>query len=160
MNDALCRLVLLPMMLTLAGCMKDGDVLQRVPELQATARKANGGALGCGEGSVIVTTSRGDVNIHCGLDPIHVFGHKIKVADIHKLLRARVESYLTGKGSMSGEVGDLCYVCLYTLSLAKDPDSVPFITPLLQDENETVRRWAETALKAIKDDSKSPDVGT
>jgi HEAT repeat protein len=72
------------------------------------------------------------------------------VSDIHILLKSRADSNRRGKeGPMSGEVIDLCYVCLSTLSLAKDPESIPVIVPLLNDPSDTVRQWSGIALKAI-----------
>jgi len=128
------------------------SILERVPELQETARQANAGSLGCGGGTITLMTSRGEVKAKSGLDPVHVFGPKIDVSDIHILLQSRVDSNRTGRpGPMSGEVGDLCYVCLYTLSLAKDPESIPVLVPLLRDTNGTVCRWTAVALKAIAD---------
>ena len=50
---------------------------------------------------------------------------------------------------MSGEVGDLTYVVLYTLSLAKDGDSVPVIAELLKDKQDVIRGWSAIALYEI-----------
>lgn len=123
------------------------EILQRVDELQKIARRTNGGAMGCGMGFVTLITSKGEVKAACGLDPIHVFGKRIAVLDLHVLLQSRADANATGKqGPMSGEVSDLCYVCLDTLALAKDPDSIPVIASLLEDKNDVVRGWATIAL--------------
>jgi hypothetical protein len=50
---------------------------------------------------------------------------------------------------MSGEVSDLAYVTLYTLSLAQDPDSIPVIAGLLKDKDEVIRGWSAIALYKI-----------
>jgi HEAT repeat protein len=50
---------------------------------------------------------------------------------------------------MSGEVSDLTYVVLYTLSLAKDPDSIPVIVELLKDKEDVIRGWSAIALYEI-----------
>lgn len=126
---------------------ESGDILERVADLRKTAWESTGGVLGCGFGSITIVTSQGEVTVACSLDPIHVFGGRVKVSDIHSLLESRIESNRTGKeGPMAGGVGDLCYVCLSTLALAKDPESIPVIVPLLDDKDEVVRAWAAIAL--------------
>jgi HEAT repeat protein len=47
---------------------------------------------------------------------------------------------------MSGQVSDLCGVCLYALSYAKDPEVIPAIADLLTDKDDVVRGWAAIAL--------------
>lgn len=128
------------------------SILERVPELQQIASKAGRGQLGCGAGTVILITSRGPVTADCGLDPIHVFGTTIKTVDLIEILRARAEANRTGKpNSMSGEVGTLAFVCLYTLALSKDPEVVPTITALLTDNDDVIRGWAAIALFRLGD---------
>ncbi len=158
-----CHLALLAVLVAVTPCWaaetkepvseqkkENDEILKRVAALQKIARASNHGTLGCGVGFVTLVTSKGEVKIRCGLDSIHVFGGKIKVSDIHVLLRSRADSNLTGeKGAMSGEVSDLCYVCLSTLSLARDPESIPIITPLLEDKNDVVRGWAAISLFKI-----------
>lgn len=95
-------------------------------------------------------TSQGKISVQSGLDPIHVFGNTIVVSDIHELLKSRADSNHTeNKGPMSGEVSDLCYVTLYTLSLAKDPVSIPVIVDLLTDKDDTIRGSAAIVLYRI-----------
>jgi len=155
MKSLLRRLVLLSALFAVSSCANGCGILKRVDELQATARAANSGSLGCGEGSAILVTSKGEAKVSCSLDPIHVFGERINVSDIHVLLRSRADSNRTGKkGPMSGEVSALCYVCLSTLSLAKDPDSIPVITSLLEDRDDVVRGWAAIALFRIAETDK------
>lgn len=150
MKALLRHLVLLSVLLAVTSCADRGDILKQVAKLQETARAANHGELGCGEGSVTLVTSKGEVKVSCGVDLIHVFGQKINVSDIHVLLQSRSDSNRTGKkGPMSGEVSDLCYVCLSTLSLAKDPSSIPIIRSLLEDRDDVVGGWAAIALFRI-----------
>jgi hypothetical protein len=128
------------------------DILEVVPELQHTAMAANGGALGCGMGTITIATSSGELQLSTGSDPIHVFGRRVDIANIHKLLQSRVHSNKTGKpGPMSKDVDDLCYVSLSLLAAAKDIESVPILIPLLTDKSETVRRFTTSALIAIAD---------
>jgi hypothetical protein len=126
--------------LFLAGtCSAQNDLLNRVPQLQETAARASGGVLGCGEGSYLMVTSRGQFMVSSGLDAIHVFGGKIVVADLLTLLEARNESNRTGeKNQMSGEIGSFMYVILSVLQDSKDPDVIPVIGQLLKDKNEQV----------------------
>lgn len=123
------------------------DLLKKVPKLQKTAQRSSGGAMGCGIGTITLITSKGKISVQSGLDPIHVFGHIIVVADLIELLKSRAESNRTGnKGPMADEVSNLCYVILDTLSLAKDPASISVIADLLTDKDDTVRGWAAIAL--------------
>lgn len=106
--------------------------------------------MGCGLGFILLHTSRGPVVVESNLDPIHVFGQDIHVPDLLALLKARADSNRTGAANpMSGEVSDLAYVALYTLSLAQDPDSVEVIAELLKDEDEAVSGWSAIALYKI-----------
>ena len=116
--------------------------------LQDTARRANRGQLGSGTGTVTLITSRGQVKTESGLDPIRVFGSTIKVSDLLPLLEARAQFNRSGVANpMSGVVTDLTYVVLYTLSLAKDPDSIPVIAELLKDkDHESSCGWSAIAL--------------
>lgn len=123
------------------------DLLSRVPQLQETARQANGGALGDGFGSYTLVTSYGEIKVDGGLDPINVFGERIVVADLLTLLEARVEANRTGnQNPMSGDVSDLAYVILSTLAESKDPTVIPVITKLLDDKDDTIRGWSVIAL--------------
>lgn len=128
-------------------CLADDNLLEKVPQLQESARRASGGESGCGYGSILLHTSRGLVVATSGSDPVQVFGQNVYVADLLTLLKARAEFNRTGAANpMSGEVSDLAYVTLYTLSLAEDPDSVPVIAELLKDKNEAIRAWAAITL--------------
>lgn len=145
--NKLISTTLLTLLILVGTCFAQNDLLSQVPQLQETARKANGGALGCGAGSIKLVTSRGEITIGVGLDPIHVFGKKIVVADLLTLLEARVESNRTGEQNpMSGEVSDLAYVILSTLAESKDPTVIPVIAKLLDDKNDTIRGWSAIAL--------------
>lgn len=129
-----------------------GPLLERVPQLQATAYKANRGALGCGIGTLRLVTSRGEVTAQTGLDPIHVFGKTVKTSDLIALLKSRAESNRTGKpGPMSGDVVDLCYVCLSALAESKEPNAIPVLAELLADKEATIRGWAVIALFRLGD---------
>jgi hypothetical protein len=126
------------------------DLLSQVPQLQKTAVKATGGVLGCGEGSFVLVTSRGQFMIYSGLDPIHVFGERIVVADLLTLLKARIESNHTGeKNPMSGEIGTLMYVVLSVLQDSRDPDVIPVTGQLLKDKNEKVVFLSSSALQKL-----------
>ncbi len=136
-------------------------VLERVPQLQATARMANFGALGCGAGTLKLVTSRGVVTASTALDPVHVFGGTVRTADLLALLKSRAESNRTGRpGPMSGEVGDLCYVCLSALAVSREPDAVPVLAELLADADDAVRGWAAIALFRLgdADDKLRPEI--
>jgi len=123
-------------------------ILDDIPRLQERARLANGGALGCGFGRyTIVTSSGNEVDVQGGLDPIHVYGNRIKTTDLFVILNARAESNQTGaEGPASGDVSDLLYVCMLILSNANDPESIPVIKPLLDDQDEAICAWAAKAL--------------
>ncbi|MGB7925577.1 MAG: HEAT repeat domain-containing protein [Pyrinomonadaceae bacterium] len=130
------------------------DLLKKVPQLQATARRANDGELGCGEGPVTLITSRGQIEARAGSDTFRVFGHTIRVSDLLVLLEARAESNRTGVvNPMSGEVSDLAYVALTTLALAKDPVSISVIAELLKDKDDGIRGCAALALYEIAQSS-------
>jgi hypothetical protein len=126
------------------------QLLEKVPQLQDTARRANRGQLGSGIGTVTLITSRGQVKAESGLDPIRVFGSTIKVSDLLPLLEARAQFNRTGiSNPMSGEVSALTYVVLYTLSLAKDQATIPVIVELLEDQDDVIRGWSAIALYEI-----------
>jgi hypothetical protein len=130
-----------------ATCLAGDDLLKKVPQLQETARRSTAGAMGCGFGFILLHTSRGLVVAQTSRDPINVFGEDIQVPDLLALLKARAESNRTGAANpMSGEVSDLAYVALYTLSLAKDPESIPVIAELLKDKDGVIRGWSAIAL--------------
>jgi hypothetical protein len=130
------------------------DLLSRVPELQDTARLATGGAKGCGRGTVTLVTSQGEIVVGTGLDPIHVFGRKIVVADLLLLLNARIRANQNGEqNQMSGEVSNLGYVILSTLAMSKDPTVIPVIAGLLNDKDEVIRGWSVIALFRLGESS-------
>jgi hypothetical protein len=142
---ALITLVATVFIVTRGWCAE--PILERVPELQKKASLANKGTLGCGVGKITLLTSRGEVTTSCGLDPVQVFGNPIKTSDLISLLKSRSVSNQSGKpGPMSGQVSDLCGVCLYALSYAKDPEVIPAIADLLTDKDDVVRGWAAIAL--------------
>jgi hypothetical protein len=127
--------------------LAQSDLLSRVPQLQETARRASTGVLGDGIGPLVLITSRGEVKGQSASDPIHVFGKTIRVSDLLTLLNARAAFLRTGVvNPMSGHASDLSYVVLYTLSLAKDPESVPVVAELLHDTDDVIRGWAAIAL--------------
>jgi hypothetical protein len=125
----------------------EGAVLAQAARLQEKARLVVHGPHPDGMGRLTLITRKGRVEAHTGLDPMLVFGNPIKVADLLTLLRARAEANRTGgKGPMSADASDLCFVCLYTLPFANDPESVPVIAQLLTDRSPTIRGWAAIAL--------------
>jgi hypothetical protein len=122
-------------------------LLERVPQLQETARRANRGELGHTIGTVTMITSRGLVEVEAGWDPVRVFGQTIKISELLPLLEARAEFNRTGVvNPMSGQVADLTYVMPYTLSLAKDANAIPVLAELLKDKERTICGWAAIAL--------------
>lgn len=127
------------------------NLLERVPKLQATAAKSNGGGLGCGIGTLRIVTSKGELTISSGLDAIHVFGTKIAVKDLLFLLEARVRANLGETNPMSGHVSDLGYVILDTLSLSNDLTVIPVISKLLEDKDDVIRGWSAIALFRLAD---------
>ena len=130
-----------------SNCLAQTNLLDRVPELQETARMASGGKLGCGFGSMQLVTSNGEITVSVDLDPIHVFGKKVVVSDLAKLLEARAESNRTGsQNPMSGSVSHLGYLVLSTLALSKDPKVIPVIAKLLDDPDDMIRGWSAIAL--------------
>ncbi len=128
-------------LLVLAGnCFAQNDLLSRVPELQETARLAAGGAKGCGSGTLILVTSRGEIQMRTGLDPIHVFGRRIIVADLLPLLKARVEANRTGeKNPMSGDVGQLTALTVSIVAMSQEAEAIPIIAALLEDKDDPIR---------------------
>ncbi|HEX8187205.1 MAG TPA: hypothetical protein VF586_02570 [Pyrinomonadaceae bacterium] len=150
--------VILPLLAV--TCPANDNLLERVPQLQEAARRSNGGEMGCGTGFILLHTSRGPVVATSGSDPVHVFGQSIRVADLLSLLKARAEYNRTGAANpMSGDVSDLAYVTLHTLSLAQDPDSIPVIAELLKDKDEVIRGWSAIALyKLAECDELRPEV--
>ena len=135
------------LVISIGTCFAQNNLLDRIPELQETARLSNGGAKGCGKGTVTLLTSRGEIKAASNLDPIHVFGNKIVIADLLTLLKARVEANRTGKpNQMSGEVSDLVYVILSTFAKSQDPTVIPLVTDLLEDKDEVIRGWSAVAL--------------
>jgi hypothetical protein len=129
---------------------EENGILKRVTKLQETARKANGGMLGCGVGTYEIHISDSVIRKGDGLDPIHVFGKVIFLKDIHLLLQKRSDFVLKNeKNEMSGDVSDLGYVCLSIVQEAHDPSSIDIIAPLLNDKVESFQDGAKSALKAI-----------
>lgn len=112
-----CLLILILILCVSSAVLAQENYLAQVPQLQETAHLANGGAKGCGHGTFTLITSNGEITVSSGLDPIHVFGQKIAVADLLKLIQARVDSNKTGiENPMSGDVSDLVYVILSIFS--------------------------------------------
>jgi hypothetical protein len=134
--------------LFVGGVFAQERLLEKVPQLQETARRANRGELGRTIGHITLITSRGQIKAEfVSGDPIRLFGQPIKVSDLLPLLEARAEFNRTGVvNPMSGQVADLTYVVLYTLSLAKDPDAIPVIAELLKDKESVICGWAAVAL--------------
>jgi hypothetical protein len=141
-------LAFLPLLfLFVGGVFAQERLLEKVPQLQETARRANRGEFGHTIGTVTIMTSRGQVKVEAGWDPVRVFGQPIKVTDLLPLLEARAEFIRTGAvNPMSGQVADLTYVVLYTLSLAKDPETISVIAELLKDKDSVICGWAAIAL--------------
>jgi HEAT repeat protein len=130
-----------------AAVAEEALILQRVPQLAETARRAGRGELGCGVGMLKLLTSRGEVVVRSDADPMQVFGATIETADLIALLNARAESNRSGvPGPMSGDVSSLAYVCLSTLGHSRDPAAVAAVAPLLTDRDEVIRGWAAIAL--------------
>lgn len=113
------------------------DLLKRVPELQRIARLSNSGALGCGPSDFSV-----------------VFGAKVKVSQLRRLLEARVEFNRTGEQNpMSGDVSDLVYAILSELPFYKDKSVIAAVTELLNDKNEVIRGWSAISLFRMANES-------
>jgi hypothetical protein len=146
------HLIVAPMLFLFASHVyAEERLLEKVPQLQDTARRDNRGELGRTIGTITLITSRGQVKVEgVSAIPIRLFGQPIKVSDLLPLLEARAETNRTGiPNPMSGEVSDLTYVVLFTMSLAKDPDSISVIAELLKDQNEVIRGWSAIALYEI-----------
>jgi len=142
------------LLISIGTCFAQDDLLDRVPELQENARLSNGGAKGCGRGTITLLTSRGEIKAASNLDPFHVFGNKIVIADLLPLLKARVEANRTGKSNpMSGEVSDLVYVILSTFAKSQDPAVIPVVIDLLEDKDEVIRGWSAIALFRLGESS-------
>lgn len=135
-------------------CFAQDELLSRIPKLQENARLSNGGAKGCGIGTITLLTSRGEIKAKSNLNPIHVFGNKIVINDLLPLLKARVEANRTGKSNpMSGEVSDLVYVVLLTFAKSQDPIVIPVVATLLEDKDEVIRGWSAIALFRLGESS-------
>jgi len=138
--NKLISTIFLTLLVLVGTCFAQNDLLSRVPELQKTARLAAGGAKGCGSGTVILVTSRGEIKMETGLDPIHVFGGKIVVADLLPLLKARVEANRTGEQNpMSGDVSQLTALTVSIVAMSQEANSVPIIAALLEDKDDPIR---------------------
>lgn len=136
------------------NCIAQENLLEKVPQLQEVALNSTGGGMGCGRGSFNLITSHGEIKVSSSLDPIHVFGRTIRVSDLLMLLKARAASNRTGvTNSMSGEISQLGYVTLLTLSLSQDAGSIPVIAELLTDKDDTIRAWSAIALYRLAQSS-------
>jgi len=119
------------------------NYLNRVPELQETARKSTGGAMGCGKGSVRLITSDGKLRIAPNMDVLHVFGRNVDVAGVLDLLKARVVSNRTKiSNPMSGELKSLFHVIFEVVRYAREEASVSLLEHLLNDDNARVKYGA------------------
>ena len=130
------------------------DLLNRVPELQETARQAAGGAKGCGSGTLTLVTSRGEIKMRTGLDPIHVFGRRIVVADLLPLLKARVEANRTGEENpMSGDVSQLTALTVSIVAMSQEAEAITIIAALLEDKDDPVRGISAISLFKLAETS-------
>lgn len=137
------------LVLAVVSAPSPNPILESVPQRQQKAYLSNRGALGCGR-TLTINTSHGALTLKTGLDPIHVFGSRVAATDLLVLLEARVESNRSWfRGPMSGEVGDLCYVCLKTLALAGEPAAIPIMAELTEDKDETIHQWAAIGLNRL-----------
>ena len=139
----------MPVLFVLVGEVFAQDMLlTKVPQLQETARRANRGEFGRAIGHITLITSRGQVKAELvSATPNLLFGQPIKISDLLPLLDARAEFNRTGViNPMSGQVADLTYVVLYTLSLAKDPEAIPVIAALLKDKESVIHGWIQQLL--------------
>jgi hypothetical protein len=131
------------------------NFVEKAPELQKTALRATGGAMGCGHGSFTVVASKERIKVSSSLDPIHVFGSTIYVSDLLTLLTARAKSNRTGEvNPMSGEVGQLTYVTLLVLSSVKEKSTVSVTAELLTDKDDTIRAWSAITLYRLAQSDK------
>ncbi len=128
----------LTLILLVSNNFAQNDLLNRVPQLQDTARKSNGGALGCGS------------------DFANVFGsEKVTVSDLLVLLEARVKANQTDEQNpMSGEVSDLVYVILSGLPYFRDEKVIPVVKELLKDKDDVIRGWSVIALLRLAEKDK------
>lgn len=131
------------------SCFAQDDLLSRVPELQETARQSAGGAKGCGKGTITLVTNHGEIHFATSLDPIHVFGRKIVVADLLPLLKARVEANRSGEQNpMSGEVGNLAALTVSLIAKSQESEAISLIAALLEDKDDKIR--GASAISLIK----------
>ncbi len=151
LRGSLCLAVAMAALL-IASPARPGDaessdsILDRVDELQKIAREANGGARGCGVGKLTIKHGATIVEVTSGLDPIHVFGNPVDVADLKTILESRVAAQTDESSPLRGDFDDLCYVCLHTIQHVPDPEAVPILHALTRDDSDTVRSWAVLAL--------------
>lgn len=130
-----------------AAAFSQQGIIERVPELQKTARRAIGGAMGCGVGSFVLVEGETETRVGGGLDPIHVFGNRIELDDILTILEARSEKKLGfDPDENKDEVGALLYVTLTVAIASKSPKVISVVKSLLLDEIEVVRAWSAIAL--------------
>jgi hypothetical protein len=148
-RNNIITLIFLTVLFVLVGnALAQEPLLEKVPQLQDRARRSNRGEFGNTVGTITVITSRGEVKDEWGsTTPVRLFGHPIKVSDLLPLLEARAEFNRTGVvNPMSGQVADLTFVVLDTLSRAKDLDAIPVVAELLKDKNNVICGWAAIAL--------------
>ena len=132
--------IIFALFILVSNCAAQNDFLSRIPELQETARQAAGGAEGCGKGTITLVTSRGEIKLVTGLDPIHVFGRKIVVAELLPLLKARIESNRKGEQNpMSGDVGNLAALTVSIVAKSQETEAIFLIAALLEDKDDTIR---------------------
>ena len=141
--------IIFALFILVSNCFAQTDLLSRVPELQKTAQRAMGGAMGCGAGTVTLVTSRGEIKLKTGLDPIHVFGDRILIADLLPLLKARIEANRTGEQNpMAGKVSQLTALTISIVAMSKESDVIPLIAVLLEDKDDAIR--GTSAITLIK----------
>jgi HEAT repeat protein len=123
-----------------------GSLVERAEELQAAAVAYNRGARRGGVKSYEIATSQGRKTISAGYGLNSVFGDSLSAADLHALLAARADANKIGEGPMAGKRRELTCLALAALKQASDPQSIPFIQPLLDDPDDFINGWAAIAL--------------
>lgn len=113
-------------------------------------------SIGCGVGTVILTTPSGVQKIRTGLDAIHAFGgNKIQMSELVYLLQLRQRSISRGFGPMRSNAV-LCYIICDLLGDSGEPSAIPVLSGSLSDPDPIVSGWACIALYRIGD--KNPDL--
>jgi hypothetical protein len=121
--------------------------LGHIKKLQKIAKASNGGALGCGIGRYVYTSSTGEVTeVQSGLDAIHVFGQDIHFKTLDMFVQARVAGE---RNADHADFSDLYYVILSVYARTGDPGSLDAILKLNLDNNDVVARWAGIATAQI-----------